>query len=288
MGRIRTIKPEFPQSESMGKISRDARLLFIQMWTLADDSGRLRGNSRMLASLLYPYDNDVPDLIDKWMSELVSEKCIVCYLGNDGAHYVSICRWKDHQKIDKPTVSKLPDPNSCTPLEPSREVANPRESSSTDLGSRKGPGEDLEGDQDQEGTECATGEESPIAPPPVSIPKAHQEVATAWNQAMEQECRITRKRSVALKQRLSNSHWVENWRAAIVRASESDFCRGVNDRGWVADLEWFLKPDTVTKLLEGKYDNRERQGPITSGQAKQKATDNAFNEVFGEVFGNGR
>ncbi len=46
MARIRSIKPEFPQSESMGNVSRDARLTFIQLWTLADDSGRLRGSSR--------------------------------------------------------------------------------------------------------------------------------------------------------------------------------------------------------------------------------------------------
>ena len=58
MARIRTIKPEFPQSESMGRVSRDARLCFVMLWTIADDSGRLRGNSRMLASLLFPYDDD--------------------------------------------------------------------------------------------------------------------------------------------------------------------------------------------------------------------------------------
>lgn len=36
MARIRTIKPEFPQSETMGRVSRDARLLFIQLWTVAE------------------------------------------------------------------------------------------------------------------------------------------------------------------------------------------------------------------------------------------------------------
>jgi hypothetical protein len=58
MARIRTIKPEFPQSESMGRISRDARLLFVQLWCICDDHGRTRAASRMLASLLFPYDDD--------------------------------------------------------------------------------------------------------------------------------------------------------------------------------------------------------------------------------------
>ena len=49
MARIRTIKPEFPQSESMGRVSRDARLLFVQLWCICDDHGRTRAASRMLA-----------------------------------------------------------------------------------------------------------------------------------------------------------------------------------------------------------------------------------------------
>jgi hypothetical protein len=74
MARIRTIKPEFPQSESIGRMSRDARLLFVKMWTLADDSGRLRASSQMLASLLYPYDDDAASLIDLWLAEIEREE----------------------------------------------------------------------------------------------------------------------------------------------------------------------------------------------------------------------
>ena len=108
MARIRTIKPEFPQSESMGRVSRDARLCFIMLWTVADDAGRLRGNSRMLASLLYPYDDDAKRLIDKWMAELEAEHCIQRYIAN-GDSYVQIVSWLEHQKIDKPSKSKFPE-----------------------------------------------------------------------------------------------------------------------------------------------------------------------------------
>lgn len=135
MARIRTIKPEFPQSESMGRVSRDARLTFIMLWTLADDSGRLRGNSRMLASLLFPYDSDAFERIDGWLSELDSEGCIGRYkVGSDA--YIEILNWLTHQKIDKPSQSKIPAFD-----ESSRILANPRESSSEDQGSRKGPGD---------------------------------------------------------------------------------------------------------------------------------------------------
>ena len=109
MGRIRTIKPEFPQSESMGRVSRESRLCFILLFTLADDAGRLRGNSRMLASLLYPYDDDAKKHIDTWLSELHREKCIERY-EIDGDSYVQLNNWLTHQKIDKPTASKIPPP----------------------------------------------------------------------------------------------------------------------------------------------------------------------------------
>lgn len=141
MARIRTIKPEFPQSESMGRVSRDARLLFIMLWTIADDSGRLRGNSRMLASLLFPYDDDAKDLLPAWLSELDAEGCIACYrVGSDS--YIEIRNWLNHQKIDRPSKSKIPSFD-----EPSRGIANPRKRSSED---QRNGSKDQGEDQDQE------------------------------------------------------------------------------------------------------------------------------------------
>jgi hypothetical protein len=107
MARIRCIKPEFPHSESMGRVSRDARLAFILLWTIADDAGRLRGNSRMLASLLYPYDSDAPRLIDRWLGELEAEGCVIRYI-IDGNQYLEVRNWLSHQRIDRPTPSKIP------------------------------------------------------------------------------------------------------------------------------------------------------------------------------------
>jgi hypothetical protein len=131
MGRIRTIKPEFPQSESVGKLSRDARLLFIQLWTIADDEGRCRAASRMLASLLYPYDDDVSRLIDGWLDELEKNGQVRRY-EVDGSTYLEIVKWLDHQKIDRPSKSKMP-AFAGSP----RALATISEVSETDLGPRK-------------------------------------------------------------------------------------------------------------------------------------------------------
>jgi hypothetical protein len=128
VARIRTIKPEFPQSETIGALSREARLLFILLWTIVDDEGRVRAASRMLASLLYPYDVDANKLIDRWLAELESQNCVRRYIV-DGATYLDIPNWLKHQKIDRPSKSRLPAFAS-----PREDSSNSREASATDLG----------------------------------------------------------------------------------------------------------------------------------------------------------
>jgi hypothetical protein len=238
MARIRTIKPEFPQSESMGKVSRDARLCFVQMWTIADDSGRLRGNSRMLASLLFPYDDDAPGLIDCWLLELEQSACIVRYVA-EGSTYIQIANWLSHQKIDKPSPSKIPPPE-----EGSRILANPLERSSLDQGSRtKDQGEDQGGEVDQP----APKREEPQAPASLNVrdlealgvDKQHAQdwlkvrkakraplTLTAWEE-LETEARkagISAAQAVAVCARKSwqgfNASW--KWRDALAGPSSAD------------------------------------------------------------------
>lgn len=163
MARIRTIKPEFPQSESMGRVSRDARLCFIQLWTIADDAGRLRGNSRMLASLLYPYDDDAKDLMDGWLTELEGEGCIDRYQ-SEGATYIQINAWTEHQKIDKPSQSKIPEPTGEKPAI-RQPVANPLESSRSVVVGMEGNGKDQGREGDQGGEKSRAPRSTPLPKP---------------------------------------------------------------------------------------------------------------------------
>lgn len=84
----------------------------------------------MLASLLFPYDDDVPALIEGWLGELEREGCITRYIV-DGNEYLRIENWDEYQKVDKPSASKFPDPP-----ETSRAFAKARECSALDQGSR--------------------------------------------------------------------------------------------------------------------------------------------------------
>jgi hypothetical protein len=154
--RIRTIKPEFWQSESIGRLSRPARLLYIGLFSACDDSGRTRAASRLLASLLFPYDDDALKHIDCWMEELEREGCVRRYIVDDNT-YLEIPKWREHQKIDKPSASKFP------PFDEASRVL-PEASRSVVVGS--GIREQGSGNRDQ----------GSLAPPPAGVDARRREI----------------------------------------------------------------------------------------------------------------
>ena len=119
--RIRTIKPEFWDSESIGQVSVPSRLAFIGLWSMADDQGRLRGGARRVRKVIFGYDNFSLEEVEKFLHELESVRLVQCY-EVDGESYIAITGWSEHQRVDKPRQSKLPAPNSKKPRETSRHV----------------------------------------------------------------------------------------------------------------------------------------------------------------------
>ena len=61
----------------------------------------------MLASLLYPYDNDAASLIEGWLHELEDGDLIRRYEFNE-SQYLEVIKWLKHQKINRPSESRLP------------------------------------------------------------------------------------------------------------------------------------------------------------------------------------
>ena len=84
---------------------------------------------------------------------------------------------------------------------------------------------------------------------------------------------------------------MEEWGQVFARVIASDFCCGKNDRGWVADLDWVIRPETktkdstLTKIREGKYDNR--QGKPANGRIVGTAAPTAgtFSKLFDDDAG---
>lgn len=113
--RIRQIKPEFFKHAGLGEISRDARLLFIGLWCMADSEGRLDDNSRLIKSELFPFDEGLSsEQVGDWLNELASvdEKVLTRYvLGKK--QYIQINNFSIHQHLmgnEKNKKSRRPSP----------------------------------------------------------------------------------------------------------------------------------------------------------------------------------
>jgi hypothetical protein len=107
MARIRSVHPNFARSPSMRRVSRDARLLFVQLWTIVDDAGRGPAELGDLAAVLYLGDFDAPRFMGAWLDELEAEGCIERY-DVEGIDYLRVVHWHKHQQISHPTQSHLP------------------------------------------------------------------------------------------------------------------------------------------------------------------------------------
>jgi hypothetical protein len=60
----------------------------------------------------------------------------------------------------------------------------------------------------------------------------------------------------------------EIWDLALKYLEESAFCRGANDRGWKADLDFILQPSSFWRLVEGRYSNvRDHQAQPAAGKS---------------------
>lgn len=250
MARIRTIKPEYWSDERMATVSLEARLLFLGLFNLSDDEGRLRGHPALIRGALFPYDDLTVAQVDGWLAELESAGRIQRYRV-DGEAYVWVRNFAKHQKIDHAAPSKLPAPPEvlASPREDLRDFASPREPSPV-------PREKLPRNREQ-GTGKGTGNREETSSPPAA--DASDRLVAFWNQhAHPKLARVrsmTSNRKTALRARLKE-HQPEELEEAVRRLSASSFCLGGGAQGWVADLDWLLRPGTVAKVLEGKYDDR--------------------------------
>ncbi len=107
MARIRTVKPSFFRSRAVRRLSsNDVRLLWVGLWPLADDSGRLLDEPTQLVGDLWALEMNA-DRIDAALTELHEAGRIIRY-DVDGERFIQITNWSDHQRIQKPTPSEIP------------------------------------------------------------------------------------------------------------------------------------------------------------------------------------
>ena len=106
MARNRMIKSKFCDDVKIGRLSRDARLLYIQLWLFSDDIGVVIGDSVWLKSKMFPYDQIQIQQFEKWMNELVING-FICLLSYKGERFIYLPNFTRHQVINRPNYEDL-------------------------------------------------------------------------------------------------------------------------------------------------------------------------------------
>lgn len=117
MARIRTVKPEFWGSKDIAPLSRDARLLLLGLFSMADDDGRFLASPNALIGYIYPNDDNVtPANVRRWLAEVSNGNKPVHLYEVDGVRYGCMPNWHRHQRINRYKASTLPAPLiECVP-----------------------------------------------------------------------------------------------------------------------------------------------------------------------------
>ncbi|MBW1597937.1 hypothetical protein [Streptomyces sp. JJ38] len=109
MARIRTIKPEAFVSESLAAVTITAERTFFGLLTQADDQGRHRDHAAIIAGQLWVLRPDhTPAHVEEDLAQLSDAGLICRYQGPDHKRYLHIVTWQQHQKINRPSKSRLP------------------------------------------------------------------------------------------------------------------------------------------------------------------------------------
>ena len=255
------IDPNIWQSEDFSKLSTLGKLVFIGLFSLADDEGRGRSNPVYLKSTLFPYEEGIRSAdIDKTLSEISSNMSVIFY-SCDGSSYYSLYNWNTWQKIDRPTESKIPEYDKET--------------------------------MQRLFDEYSTNNRRAFAPNRKEYNRTEKEnkrirIKDIYNQNcsnLPQVQKLTEKREKAIDKFLKE--FTEEQFTEICKiANSTDFLIGNNDNGWKADFDFLMRVDKATNILEGKYSNTKNgmndfkelweEARIEDEQNRNSASNNSF------------
>lgn len=267
MARKRMIDPNIWQSEDFSKLSTLAKLVFIGLFSLADDEGRGRCNPVYLKSTLFPYEEGIRSAdIDKTLSEISSNMSVVFY-SCDGSNYYSLYNWNTWQKIDRPSQSKIPeyDKNTMQLLFDEHSTNNRRVVTPN---KNKKIIEDNKNIKEEKRNKVV-------------------EIYNTYCTNLPQIQKLTDKRKKSIDNFLKEFS-IEQLEIICKTANISEFLTGNNDRNWKADFDFIMRSDKATAILEGKYSNLKKGGINDfkqlweeARQEDEQARNSASNNSFG-------
>lgn len=109
----RMIESEIWFNEKVANLPITGRLLFIGIFSTADDDGRLIASPKYLKAHIFPYDDDITAQTVKDLREQCVSQGLFQVYSTNGREYLQIPGWENHQLIrkDRYKTSKLPPPD---------------------------------------------------------------------------------------------------------------------------------------------------------------------------------
>lgn len=95
MGHKREIKFQFFRDEDLSELSRDHRLVFIGLWTVADKNGVFEDRPKRVHADAFPYDHDLNMVAI--LDDLTAAGYLLRYVGG-GKKLIQIVNFRKHQR----------------------------------------------------------------------------------------------------------------------------------------------------------------------------------------------
>src|SRR5690554_706951 len=134
MARIRTIKPEFWEHEDLSELPEATHMLAAALLNFADDEGYFNANPKLVEAQCSPL-REPSVSVQRSLNELSRIGYIRLGQGEDGKTYGHIVTFLDHQRVSRPTPSKIKglrivwEGEESTPQQLTEPSVSPREQS---------------------------------------------------------------------------------------------------------------------------------------------------------------
>jgi hypothetical protein len=254
MARIRSVHPGLFTDEAWVSCSPLARILFIGLWTDADDQGVFEWKPLQIKMRLLPGDTgDAAALL----AELQAVDLIQPF-EHGGKTFGAIRNFRKFQRPKKPNaVHPLPERMRIyVALEAEQEAESDAQPAT---GSPPVPHEfPTSGEKSPQMEDGGGKGKNRSDANASSVAGSDVEAAFAgWNAlagrlGLRVAKDLTPERRRHIRARLASSG-LEGWREALTGVERSSHCRGENDRGWRADLDFVCQPKSFQRLREGFY-----------------------------------
>lgn len=231
--------------EDLAIVSESTLLLAIGLLNHSDDEGYFRAHEGLIKAAVFPL-REPSVSIQYMLNELSEIGYIKLFKGSDGKSYGLVCNFEKHQRINRPTPSKIKELESFTESSVSTHEQ-------LTIGKEQGKERNREHEGDFSLEEITPQQRNGV--PFNKIIELYHEVLPELPSVEK----LTEQRKGFIRQRWQEDlKELEHWRNYFDFVRRSDFLMGRSPpregkKPFRADLEWLTRPGNYAKIAEEKY-----------------------------------